>query len=84
MSKQPEALRLASVAIFDRGIGWQADATAELIRLHALNAELVEALQAYVSTIATAGGGDKDLFMAAIREVDNSARAALKKATEAA
>ena len=84
MSKQPEALRLASVPIFERSISWQADATAEFKRLHALNAELVLALEAYVSTIATAGGGDKDLFMAAIREVDNAARAALKKATEAA
>lgn len=30
MNTKPDALKLASVAIFDRGIGWQADATATL------------------------------------------------------
>lgn len=50
MSKQPEALRLASVPIVDRSIGWQSDATIELRRQHkalisqaALTAELREA-----------------------------------------
>jgi hypothetical protein len=37
----------------------------------------VEALENYVNTIATAGGGDKQLFMAAIRQADEKARAAL-------
>ncbi len=49
MSKQPEreplALRLASVAIVNRGIGWQADATKELERLHSVNVALLEALK---------------------------------------
>lgn len=34
MTTQPTALRLAAVPICDRSIGWQADATAELRRLH--------------------------------------------------
>jgi hypothetical protein len=49
MSKQPEreplALRLASVAIVNRGIGWQSDATKELERLHSVNVALLEALE---------------------------------------
>ena len=43
--------------------------------------ELLEALDKYVTAIASGGGGDKDLFMAAIREADNAARAAIEKAT---
>lgn len=39
MSKQPEALRLAAVPIFDRSITWQSQATIELRRLAAVEAQ---------------------------------------------
>lgn len=52
-------------------------------RLIAAVPDLLEALEGYVTTIAAAGGGDKALFMAAIREADNKARAAIAKATGA-
>lgn len=45
------------------------------------HAELLAALQNYVATIATAGGGDKVLFMAALRGADDKARALIAKAT---
>lgn len=50
-------------------------------RLIAAAPDLLEALESYVTTMAIAGGGDKALFMAAIRDADNKARAAIKKAT---
>lgn len=52
-------------------------------RLIAAAPDLLEALESYVTTMAIAGGGDKALFMAAIREADNKARAAIAKATGA-
>ncbi len=52
MSKQPKALRLANRPIIDRGFRWHTEATttlrrqhAENERLHAVNAELLEALR---------------------------------------
>lgn len=39
--------------------------------------QAIEALEAYVTTIAKAGGGDRQLFMAAIREADDKARATI-------
>jgi hypothetical protein len=39
--------------------------------------QVLVALENYVTTIATAGGGDKQLFMAAIRQADDKARAAI-------
>jgi len=59
-------------------------ATAEQYRHRAQLAEqqreeLRAALFDYVKTIAEAGGGDKELFMAAIRQADNAARAVLSK-----
>lgn len=45
MSTQPEALRLADTTPSLRGGDWGDNAAAELRRLHALNAELAEALQ---------------------------------------
>lgn len=39
--------------------------------------ELEASLKCYVSAIATAGGGDKQFFMAALRQADDKARAAL-------
>lgn len=44
--------------------------------------ELEGALNVYVTAIATAGGGDKQLFMAAIRQADDKARAALSTTPE--
>lgn len=57
------------------------DAAAELRRLDCVNAELEMALTVYVTAIATAGGGDKQLFMAALRQADDKARAALTSST---
>ena len=45
MDEKPEALRLADVPICERSIAWQSDATIKLRRLHAVNQELLEALQ---------------------------------------
>lgn len=45
-TQQPEALRLAETTPSLRGGDWGDRAAAELRRLHALNAELLEALQA--------------------------------------
>ena len=44
-TQQPEALRLAETTPSLRGGDWGDRAAAELIRLHALNAELLEALK---------------------------------------
>lgn len=57
---------------------WQASAA--ILSLIAERDELLEALKGYVTAIANAGGGDKDMFIAAIREADNKARAAIAKA----
>jgi hypothetical protein len=70
MSKQPEALRLIEA------LAWNEDSTVqyacdELRRLHALNAELVDALH-------------RSLDATGATYEANFARAALKKATEAA
>ena len=53
-------------------------------RLIAAAPELLAALTHYLHVMATAGGGDKQLFMAAIREADDKARAAIVKATGSA
>lgn len=53
---------------------------AAILSLIAERDELLEALKGYVTAIANAGGGDKDMFIAAIREADNKARAAITKA----
>lgn len=45
-TQQPEALRLADTTPSLRGGDWGDKASAELRRLHAINAELVEALNA--------------------------------------
>ena len=52
--------------------------------LEAQSAELLAALTHYLHVMTTAGGGDKQLFMAAIREADDKARAAIVKATGSA
>lgn len=54
-------------------------------RLIAAAPDLLAALRHYVNVIAgPVAGDDKASFMAAIREADNRARAAIAKATEAA
>lgn len=45
MNTKPDALKLASVPIFDRSIGWQADATATLKEQAAEIARLTAALK---------------------------------------
>jgi len=58
---------------FDKLNEWQAACiTAEKQR-----DELLAALEKYVTVMSRCGGGDKQLFMAAIREADNEARAAI-------
>jgi hypothetical protein len=47
MSEKSEALRLAAIPIFERSITWQSQATIELRRLHAENAELREANETF-------------------------------------
>lgn len=75
-----EALRLASVPIFERSISWQADATAEFKRLHSLNAELVEALEGAARIF---DGGPIRVSREYVSDLA-LIRTALKKATEAA
>jgi hypothetical protein len=69
MSEQPTALRLAAVPIFERSITWQSQATMELRRLHALNAELLEALKAQLPG-ADAMGWNTDIARAAIAKAE--------------
>ena len=45
MNTQPEALRLAAIPMWLRDGTWKVQAETELCRLHALNAELLEALK---------------------------------------
>lgn len=63
---------------FETNSAEEAEANARLI---AKAPELLEALQRYVSVIASGGAGDRDLFMAAIREADDAARAVIAAAT---
>ena len=52
MTTQPEALRLAAIPIFERSITWQSQATIELRRLSAVEAQrdaLLEALKGIVA-----------------------------------
>lgn len=58
-------------------IGEVTDLRSERDALAVRVSELEGALNVYVTAIATAGGGDKQLFMAAIRQADDKARAAL-------
>ena len=48
MTEQPKALQLAAMAHLGYRVGWQREAAAEQRRLHAVNAELLEALKNYV------------------------------------
>ena len=45
MTEQPKALQLAAMAHLGYRVGWQREAATELRRLHAVNAELLEALK---------------------------------------
>jgi hypothetical protein len=72
---------------FDQDPGEQANISAadfaimcdELKHIRSERDELLNALAKYVTVITQAGGGDKALFMAAIREADNTARAVIAK-----
>ena len=55
MSTQPEALRLAGTTPSLRGGDWGDKAAAELRRLHALNAELLEALRVAEASVGDMG-----------------------------
>ena len=52
-TQQPEALRLATTTPSLRGGDWCDKAAAELRRLHALNAELLEALKLTYSELSS-------------------------------
>ena len=84
MSKQPEALalQLADSAHLGYRIGWQRNAAAELRRLYAFNDELREALQLFCNA-AEQSETALDFSIKCDMFIEN-ARAALKKATEAA
>lgn len=78
MSKQPEALRLAHLLApdeFSPATLTERQAAAELRRLHALNGELLEALELCMCAIALAGW-DADYCMVKAREVKAKAEAA--------
>ena len=74
MSEQPEALRLADLIEWTTVQQDLMDAAAELRRLHALNAELLEALQTVVANAP-------DPYCAITRFIDAQCRAAIAKAT---
>ena len=48
--KQPEALRLVSTRHIAHRVAWQANACAELIRLHEVNQAMLEALGLIVAS----------------------------------
>lgn len=68
---QPEALRLAAIPIFERSITWQSQATIELRRLSAVEAQRDALLEAL-----------KGVLRVADRKTDefDAARAAITKA----
>lgn len=88
MNTQPEALRLAEVSPYLEGGGeksqWIMDAAAELRRLHALNAELLDAADMALNTLigccVSAGGVDDQKT---ILEAQGMLRAAIAKAEAA-
>ena len=75
-TQQPEALRLAETTPSLRGGDWGDKAAAELRRLHALNAELLSALQNIVKSLAD----HDDEGMIEHAEQMIAARAAIAKA----
>ena len=74
MSEQPEALRLADLIEWTTVQQDLMDAAAELRRLHAVNAELLDALQTVVANAP-------DPYCAITRFIDAQCRAAIAKAT---
>lgn len=72
-----EGARAVEAAATEPLLARIAELEAELAEASKNNDALLEALKGYVTAISTAGGGDKALFMAAIREADNAARAAI-------
>ena len=88
MSKQPDALRLADWLLDNVQNVSHADAAAELRRLHAINAELVEALkecvedseQAVSDYLQKYGTNYRPERLTAMSETVAKARAALAKA----
>ena len=74
MSEQPEALRLADLIEWTTVQQDLMDAAAELRRLHAVNAEMLAALQTVVANAP-------DPYCAITRAVDAQCRAAIAKAT---
>lgn len=78
-TQQPEALRLADILDFGSR-QFNAEASAELRRLHALNAELLEALKELVEAYERAGPGLSRAERAVDRMRLNEARIAIAKA----
>ena len=71
---QPEALRLAAIPIFERSITWQSQATIELRRLSAVEAQrdaLLEALLDLCDTLGECGMTEK--ARAAIKVLEEEA-----------
>lgn len=82
MTTQPEALRLVNNRHNAHMLTWQANACAELRRLHALNAELLEALEIampFLEDAETDFTYNRDKVKAKLAKV----RAAIAKATGA-
>lgn len=75
-SKQTEALRLVNNRHNAHMLTWQANACAELRRLHALNQELVDFAEEYVVAWDDGMAGDSSLL--------RTARAVLAKASGSA
>jgi hypothetical protein len=76
MSNQPKALQLAAMAHLGYRVGWQREAAVELRRLHALNAELLEALKKIAAIEDQMYGPDWE----EIEEARDIASAAIAKA----
>jgi len=74
MNEQPEALRLADLIEWTTVQQDLMDAAAELRRLHAVNAELLDALQTVVANAP-------EPYCAITRFIDAQCRAAIAKAT---
>lgn len=74
MTTKPDALNLASVPIFERGIGWQADATATLKEQAAEIATLRSQLEHW-KTFAIHAEGEHAAWKKTATELDEELRA---------
>ena len=84
MSAQPEALRLAETPFDLRGDWWKCDVDEELRRLHALNAQMLEALAQINEWCCYGAEKATAMHLLALQQIGLAARAAIAAAKEQA